>query len=65
MRRAKTLMICCWMALILGILGIVYLSQGLSDYFTGNGFLIVSLLIYLPLVLVALVALQKVLREGE
>ena len=63
MKRAKMLMICCWMVLILGILGIVYVSQDLSEHFTGNEFLAVSILIYLPLLVVAIVALQKVSRE--
>lgn len=64
MERAKTFMIFCWLLLLVAMLVVVYLSQPLSDHFAGNDYLIVSVLIYIPLFVLATLALRK-LRGGK
>ena len=63
MKGAKIFMISCWLFFLVGMLFAVYLSQGLSSHFRGNQYLIVSILIYIPLFVLAILALKKVISS--
>ncbi len=65
MKKAKIFMICCWLVFLSGTLVAVYLSQGLSNYFTGNQFFVTSVLIYSPLLVVTVIALIKAAAATE
>lgn len=62
MKGTKIFMICCWLFFLAGMLVAVYLSQGLSNYFTGNQYLTISILIYIPLFVITILALIKVVK---
>jgi len=59
MKGAKIFLVSLWLFFLLGMLLYVYLSQGLSRYFTDNQFLIVSIFIYIPLFVITILALKK------
>ncbi len=61
MKRAKIFMISCWLFFLVGTPFAFYLSQGFSSYFPGNQYLIVSIFIYIPLFVLAILALHEVI----
>jgi hypothetical protein len=65
MKKTKIFMISCWMVFLSGNLFMAFLSQGRSQYFTGNQFLITSIIIYIPLFIIVIMALAKVSAAKE
>ncbi len=63
MERAKIFLISYWLFFLLGHLFMIYLSQGLSSYFRGNQYFVISLIIYLPLFITAIYALKKISKS--
>ncbi len=59
MEKAKIVMICFYLFYRMGMLIAVYLTQGFSQYFSGNQYLNFSFVFLGPVILVGILALIK------
>jgi len=54
-----------FMLYLCSFLGGVYQARHLSEYFTGNGFLIYALIVYTPLFIITLFVLRRIIRSRQ